>query len=155
MDINLVDALTSAQRVTARSLAERLAEEDAGVDQWRVLRVIGASAGVAMGSLAEQVQIPAPSLTRLVDSLVDRALVYRRQSVTDRRRIDVHLSENGHKLLGRLESIAADHQAAMQQRLGRDALSAMITFLEAIQEEYARPVSATPPGEPASLPSPV
>ncbi len=138
LDALFVDVLASAQRVMARELGERLAEEDASVDQWRTLRVIGAATGISMGTLAENVQIPAPSLTRLVDSLVDRALVYRRQSGTDKRRIDVHLSDNGKQLLQRLESIATDHQLLLERKFGRSHLLAIIALLEHIQEQHPR-----------------
>jgi DNA-binding MarR family transcriptional regulator len=132
----LVDVLSSAQRVMARDLGERLAEEGASVDQWRTLRAIGAAAGISMGTLSEHLQIPAPSLTRLVDSLVDRALVYRRQSGNDKRRIDVHVSEGGRGLLRRLESIAKDHQRSVERRIGRDQLLAAILLLEDVQAQY-------------------
>nr|AHB38500.1 MarR-like transcriptional regulator [Goodfellowiella coeruleoviolacea] len=115
----LVDLLTAAQRVLWRELGERLAEENVGVEQWRVLRALAEAEGMSMRELAERVQVPAPSLTRLVDSLVDQARVYRRQSVHDGRRIDVHLSATGRELLDRLEAIAAAHERQVTASLGR------------------------------------
>ena len=109
----LLDLLTSAQRLVWRELAERFAEEGAGVEQWRVMRALAGTEGTTMGALAEQLQVPPASLTRLVDGLVDDALVYRRPSSTDRRRIVAHLSDRGAALLERLEAIAAAHEAAL------------------------------------------
>jgi DNA-binding MarR family transcriptional regulator len=126
----LVDLLTSAQRVLSRELGERLADEDVSVEQWRVLRALAGVDGTSMSELAERVQVPAPSLTRLVDSLVDRALVYRRQSVHDGRRIDVHLSVTGRELLLRLEAMAAAHEQNLVRRLGAEAFEDVVTCLE-------------------------
>ncbi|WP_223199082.1 MarR family winged helix-turn-helix transcriptional regulator [Solihabitans fulvus] len=131
-DARLVDVLTSAQRILSRDLAERLGEEAVSVEQWRVLRTLANAAGTSMSELAEQVQIPAPSLTRLVDLLVDRAQVYRRQSARDGRRIDVHLSESGRELLPRLEAIAEAHERNVVRLLGGEAVAAMLDSLEQI-----------------------
>ncbi|PPK92484.1 DNA-binding MarR family transcriptional regulator [Kineococcus xinjiangensis] len=111
--VRLLDLLTRAQRLAWRELAERFAEEGTGVEQWRVLRALAGTDGTTMGHLAEQLQVPPASLTRLVDGLVDDALVYRRPSTTDRRRIVAHLSDRGAALLERLEAIAAAHEAAL------------------------------------------
>ena len=127
----LLDLLTGAQRLVWRELAERFAEEGVGVEQWRVLRALAGADGGTMGAVAEQLQVPAASLTRLVDGLVDEALVYRRPSATDRRCIVVHLSDGGRALLARLDAIAAAHEAAITSAPGteltalRDALAAL------------------------------
>lgn len=139
----LVDVLTVAQRVLVQDLAERLADEDATVDQWRALRAIGAAQGVSMGELGETLQIPAPSLTRLVDSLVDRASVYRRQSEVDRRRVDVHLSQSGRAALARLEAIARAHERSVAEALGVERVSQTV-------ETLARLVPPTRPVPPVA-----
>ena len=139
----LVDVLTVAQRVLVQDLGERLADEDATVDQWRALRAIGAAQGVSMGELGETLQIPAPSLTRLVDSLVDRASVYRRQSEVDRRRVDVHLSQSGRAALARLEAIARAHERSVAEALGVERVSQTV-------ETLARLVPPTRPAPPVA-----
>lgn len=129
-DPRLVDVVSAAYRVLARGLAERLEEEGATVDQWRVLRAVAAGDGVSMSELADRLQLPAPSLTRVVDSLVDRATVYRRQSVHDRRRVDAHLSEAGAVLLERLEAIAEAHERQVTAPWGPGEVAATVHALE-------------------------
>jgi DNA-binding MarR family transcriptional regulator len=127
----LVDVLTSVQRALTRDLAERLSEEGASVEQWRVLRTLAeAGEGTSMSELADSVRIPAPSLTRLVDSLVDRAQVYRRPSAYDGRRVDVHLSVTGRELLTRLEAIAEAHEQSVANRVGGQELKDALASLE-------------------------
>ena len=115
----LVDTLSVALRLISRPLQETLErEEDISLDQWRALRSLSASEGRTMGELSERLQIPAASLTRIVDGLVDRALVFRHGSAVDRRRVEVLLSEAGGALLARLEDIALAHEAQYRATTG-------------------------------------
>ena len=123
VEARLVDALTTAQRVLWRDLSERFADEGVTVEQWRVLRALALADGASMTELADVVQVPAPTLTRLVDALVDQAWAYRRPSGSDRRRIEAHLSDSGRDVLGRLEAIADAHERAVREGLGGPALA--------------------------------
>jgi DNA-binding MarR family transcriptional regulator len=115
----LVDTLSTALRMISRPLQETLErEEDVSLDQWRTLRALSASEGRTMGELSERLQIPAASVTRIVDGLVDRALVFRHGSAVDRRRVEVLLSEAGGALLVRLEDIAIAHEAQYRATRG-------------------------------------
>jgi DNA-binding MarR family transcriptional regulator len=115
----LVDTLSIALRMISRPLQETLEREEAvSLDQWRTLRALSASEGRTMGELSERLQIPAASVTRIVDGLVDRALVFRHGSAVDRRRVEVLLSDAGGALLVRLEDIALAHEAQYRATAG-------------------------------------
>jgi DNA-binding MarR family transcriptional regulator len=115
----LVDSLSIALRMISRPLQETLErEEGVSLDQWRTLRSLSAVEGRTMGELSERLQIPAASVTRIVDGLVDRALVFRHGSAVDRRRVEVLLSEAGGALLVRLEDIALAHEAQYRATAG-------------------------------------
>ncbi|MEU3567199.1 MarR family winged helix-turn-helix transcriptional regulator [Kitasatospora sp. NPDC036755] len=114
----LVELVTLAHRRLSGGLAAALAEEDCTVDQWRLLRVLADGRGHAMGGLAQALLIPQASLSRLVDSLADSGLVYRRQDDQDRRRITAHLSRQGRTRLTRLDALAAAHDAAVRRACG-------------------------------------
>ncbi|MGW1176241.1 MarR family winged helix-turn-helix transcriptional regulator [Kitasatospora sp. NPDC002543] len=114
----LVELVTLAHRRLSGGLAAALAEEDCTVDQWRLLRVLADGRGHAMGELAQALLIPQASLSRLVDSLADSGLVYRRQDDQDRRRITAHLSRQGRTRLTRLDALAAAHDAAVRRACG-------------------------------------
>ena len=118
--LSLVELLTVAQRRVARGLAQALAEEGCTLDQWRVMRALADGQGHLMGELAEALQIPQPTLTRLMDGLVDSSQVYRRQAGGDRRKVAVHLSRKGQARLVRLDALVQAHEAALTAR-GRDA----------------------------------
>jgi DNA-binding MarR family transcriptional regulator len=111
---SLVETLVLAQRRAVRGLAARLADDGCTLDQWRVLRALDDDEGHVMGELADSLQIAQPTLTRVVDGLVDSAWVYRRPSLEDRRRVAVHLSRQGRVRLGRLDAIVRAHEDALR-----------------------------------------
>jgi DNA-binding MarR family transcriptional regulator len=125
----LVDLLTRTQRALARDLGAVLEEEGATVEQWRVLRALAGADDMSMGELAAVVEIPHPTLTRLVDALVDSAHLYRSHSTRDRRRVSVHVSDLGRDKLKRLEALAEAHERSLaDQQTVRD-LSALLSRL--------------------------
>lgn len=101
----LAELLTVAQRRVSRQVAAILSAEDCTLDEWRVMRVLADGQGHLMGDLAESLLIPHASLTRIIDTLAASGLVYRRQSVTDRRRVAVYLSREGQSRLARLDAL--------------------------------------------------
>lgn len=111
---SVLEALAVLHRVADGQVAGVLAPEGFTVDQWRVLRALAADAGQTMGGLASTLRIPAPSLTRVVDGLVDRSLVYRRQSTQDRRRLTVHLARAGRARLATLDALVEAQESALR-----------------------------------------
>jgi DNA-binding MarR family transcriptional regulator len=111
---SLVEQLTVLQRTAARGLADVLADDGCTVEQWRVLRALGDGGGHLMGELAARLVVPQPSLTRVVDQLSDRSLVYRRQGDRDRRRVEVYLSRQGRARLDRVEALVRGHEETLR-----------------------------------------
>lgn len=68
------------------------------VRQWHVLAALEGGAGKPMTALAEVTLLPGPSLTRLVDGMVDDNLVLRKADVVDRRRVLVYQTRRGNAL---------------------------------------------------------
>ncbi|RKT55798.1 MarR family transcriptional regulator [Saccharothrix australiensis] len=128
---DLVDLLTRTQRALVRDLGGVLEEEGVTVDQWRVLRAL-ADEERSMGELAGALEMPHATLTRIVDTLVDSAFLYRSQSGEDRRKVSVHVSDPGHAKLDRLESLAAAHERALADRLGPDTVADLSTLLRGL-----------------------
>ncbi|GAB7110855.1 hypothetical protein JCM4814A_91730 [Streptomyces phaeofaciens JCM 4814] len=92
---DLMRLLTRAERLAARRLQSALDEEGCSLDAWRVLALLSDGTGHHMTAIAEAAFLPAPTLTKLVDQLVDQNLVHRRVDPLDRRRILVHLTPRG------------------------------------------------------------
>ncbi|MGW0578640.1 MarR family winged helix-turn-helix transcriptional regulator [Streptomyces sp. NPDC002920] len=92
---DLMQLLTRAERLAARRLQAALEEEGCSLDTWRVLALLSDGAGHRMTAIAEAAFLPPPTLTKLVDHLVDQNLVHRRVDPLDRRRILAYLTPRG------------------------------------------------------------
>ncbi|WP_340380226.1 MarR family transcriptional regulator [Streptomyces sp. SS7] len=91
----LLYLLTRAERLAVRRVQSVLDELDCSVEAWRVLDLLSDGQGHNMTALADHAFLPAPSLTKLMDQLVDQNLVYRRVDPADRRRVLAHLTPRG------------------------------------------------------------
>lgn len=122
----LVWALNGLERRLTAGLTVALSEENATLDQWRILEAIGRLDSPTMGELAEATGMPNASLSRTVDSLEDSASAFRLPTTTDRRRITVQLSDRGAERLVRIRAIVAAWERATELRLGPDAAAALL-----------------------------
>lgn len=91
----LLHLLTRAERLSVRRVQSVLDEFAVSIEAWRVLDLLSDGQGRNMTALADHAFLPAPSLTKLIDQLVDQNLVYRRIDPADRRRILAHLTPRG------------------------------------------------------------
>jgi MarR family transcriptional regulator, organic hydroperoxide resistance regulator len=106
----LVYLLSEAERRVNRQLAEQFRDEGVPVEYWRILQALADGHGHSMGELADAVLMNHPTLTKTLDRMVSEALVYRRQSTDDRRRIAIYAATSGRALLRRLDAQAVEHQ---------------------------------------------
>lgn len=93
------------------ALQPLLDEHGLSMDHWRIVAVIGDEPGLGMGEIATLAVVPAASLTRYMDKLVERGIVVRRMDPDDKRRSVVALSPRGEAYAARLraaeQSVAA------------------------------------------------
>src|SRR4051794_31694307 len=66
-------ALSQVERKVCRLVEGAVARRGLTVDQWRVIDVLTEDRGHPMSELAATVMVPAPTLTKIVDKLVDAA----------------------------------------------------------------------------------
>lgn len=88
------------------------------LEQWRVLSLLSDGAGHTMSDIARHVLLPAATLTRVIDRLVEVKLVCRRGDLGDRRRVLVFLSSRGRSLHGKLASTVDHAEAALLAGFG-------------------------------------
>ncbi|TFD70373.1 MarR family winged helix-turn-helix transcriptional regulator [Cryobacterium gelidum] len=122
----LVWTLSDLERRLWLGLTVALSEEGATPDQWRILETLERLDSPTMGELAEASGMANASLSRTVDALEDAACAFRLPTVTDRRRITVHVSDRGRHKLVRIRGIVAAWERTLQQRLGSDAVTALL-----------------------------
>ncbi|MFG1702475.1 MarR family winged helix-turn-helix transcriptional regulator [Nonomuraea sp. M3C6] len=129
---SLAYLLSCAERAVNRGLAAVLTGEDVTVEQWRILRALADGRGHSMGELAQAVLMPHPTLTKAVDRLIDRALVYRGPSKGDRRRVAVFVSDRGAELLARVDGAVAEHHRLIAVAFGQERTEQLMRDLEGL-----------------------
>ncbi len=92
-----VEELSRLAKTVAQELDRAVASHLDGltVAQWHVLSALSGGRGKAMSELGAATLLPGPSLTRLIDGMVDDNLVLRKVDVTDRRRVLVYQTRRG------------------------------------------------------------
>jgi DNA-binding MarR family transcriptional regulator len=138
-DTPLSRVLGQVERQMSHLLEPILATDGLTVDQWRVLDLLADGAGHTMSDIASTIVVPGPTLTKLVDRLVDAAAVYRLVDVRDRRRVLAFISESGRAVHGRIAPRVAAAEASALSAVGVDAPA----LLELLGRLAAGP--ATPP----------
>jgi long-chain acyl-CoA synthetase len=126
----------------ARHVEVALATLDLTPAQYRMLVQIARGTD-ASSSLAQKLAVSAPSVTSVVEGLVQRGAVERAHSVEDRRRIALALTDDGRSLLGaaedalreRLQSIAVELE---DEGLVDEAIAALSLWGEALDRARAR-----------------
>jgi len=109
----------------------RLASIDISPAQFSVLVVISANPGLSQAELAATLGIERARLVRLLHRLEQRGLTQRLPSSSDGRRHALRLTHTGEKALTKAKALAAEHEAALKEKLGGEAYRRL---LEALRE---------------------
>ncbi len=126
----------------ARHVEVALAPLDLSPAQYRMLVQIARGTD-ASSSLAQKLAVSAPSVTAVVDVLVQRGAVERAHSAEDRRRIALALTDDGRSLLGAAEEALRERIQAIADELAdeglvSDAIGALSLWGEALDRSRAR-----------------
>ena len=93
-----------------------LAGMDLTLPQYRVLGILAEGSAAASG-LADRLAVRRPSITALVDGLVARGLVDRRQEDADRRRVALRLTDEGARILAEADRAVDDYLVSIAGHL--------------------------------------
>ena len=105
----------------ARQVETALGEVDLSPSQYRVLAFLSEDgAAAAATALAGRMSVSKPSITALVDGLVQRGLVERRGSEQDRRRVEHLLTDDGRTVLRRADQVVNARLALIADHLSPD-----------------------------------
>lgn len=132
MQDQLAYILASVSRRLDEELAEKLRPDGIPIEQLRILSALASQNGRSMGELAELVLVDAPTLTKIIDRMVNEALVYRGPSPKDRRKVLIFLAAKGRALHTRLAKLVRDQQRSIVARLdvrGAEELKSLLVSL--------------------------
>ncbi|MGP3961224.1 MarR family winged helix-turn-helix transcriptional regulator [Nonomuraea sp. 3N208] len=98
-DLDFARLLTLVERSVVQKLGAALKADNATIEEWRVLSLLGDGNGHPMTEVAEFAVLSPPSLTKVIDRMVSLTLVHRRVDEADRRRVLVFATERGRQAL--------------------------------------------------------
>ncbi|MDR5591029.1 MarR family winged helix-turn-helix transcriptional regulator [Christiangramia sp. SM2212] len=109
--------------VTANYLSEKLAEIikpfDISSQQFNVLRILRGQRGkpANLSTIQERMVSKMSNTTRLVDKLVDKNLCERIVCPSNRRKVEIRITEQGLKLLEKLDPLIEDHENNIAEKI--------------------------------------
>ena len=120
----------------AKQVELGLAAVDLSIPQYRILGMLDESSAVS-SRLAERLAVRPPTITAVVDGLVARGLVERRTVEGDRRRVDLVLTAEGHRVLGAADAAVDDRLHEITDALGdpattEEAFSGLVAWRSAL-----------------------
>ena len=130
--------LAQTERLLARRTEAALAPHGLTVDQWRVLDLLSDGEGHTMSEIVAAIVVPGPTLTKIVDRLVDAAAVYRLVDARDRRRVLALLSESGQTLHARAAPDVATAEETALTALGSE-VPVLLDLLGRLADGATRP----------------
>ena len=128
-EVAFLDLLRTCD-LLSRGPAQVLKSEDLSATQYNVLRILrGAPEGLPCGEIANRMITRDPDVTRLLDRLEKRGLISRWRETADRRMVMARITEDGLKLLDRLdEPVQVTHRRQLGH-LGQERLQALAELL--------------------------
>ena len=134
------EALVALQRTADRlhwRLSEMLKAHGLSPTQYNALRILRGAGdeGRACSEIAERMINRDPDITRLVDRLERRGLVFRSREGRDRRVITTRITPAGLELLRALDGRVEEFNRKMLGSLGEQQLQTLIRLLESAREQ--------------------
>jgi long-chain acyl-CoA synthetase len=129
-----------------------LSQVDLTIAQYRALVQLDVGAE-APTSLAAQLAVTKPSITAVVEGLLQRGLVDRTASVEDRRRVSVDLTGEGRRVLALADQAVADRLGTVLAEVDdrQTALAGLESWRQAIDaHRQRRRQQGQPPRKPAA-----
>ncbi|NAZ85341.1 MarR family winged helix-turn-helix transcriptional regulator [Kineococcus indalonis] len=118
------------------SLAEEpLRDAELTLDQWRVLQALADRGPMSMTEVGALTRISGPTLTRVVDRLTERSLLYRNVDTEDRRRVLVHAADRGRQLHRALAPKLLEAERSGLSRLPDAELGVLRQALERLADD--------------------
>lgn len=127
--------ILGAQREGSRQLTAALAPLGLTPAQAEVVRCLADSGPISLRTLGGLLVCESGSPSRLVDTLVTRDIVARREDPEDRRQVTLELTRSGRSLDGKVREIEEAMYAGIGARLGKSGLNSALALLRPLVAE--------------------
>jgi homoprotocatechuate degradation regulator HpaR len=107
--------------------------------QWRILRILQEGTEIDATALAERSCVLAPSLTRMLRTLLTRGFIVTTKDPKDGRRFFISISSEGRDFIARVAPESAAIYADIEAKLGHERIEALLDDLNTVFAALARP----------------
>ncbi|MFN0072522.1 MAG: MarR family winged helix-turn-helix transcriptional regulator [Chloroflexota bacterium] len=116
--------------------------------QLKVLFRLNAQGPARVGALARALRVTLPTMTGILDRLVEQGLIRRDEDPTDRRLVISRLTPEGQELVDQLQAAGRTRLARVYEALSPDDLARHVAALECVLHA-AETIAASEQSEPA------
>ena len=106
------------------------------VDQWGILDALNHRDGISQNEIAEITYKDAPTVTRIIDLLIQKDLIRRQPDGIDRRRHNVYLSEQGRAKIAELMPAVNALREKGWQKLGDKEYQQLVGILHTVYTNF-------------------
>jgi DNA-binding MarR family transcriptional regulator len=118
-----------------KMLDARLSEFNITSSQASVLNTLFNSDGLSLSDIGKSVHLDKPAITGLADRMENDGLVERRRTSTDRRIIQLYLTEKGRNLYNAIETIIVEIDQRLVQSLTINEIDTLHNMLQSIWDQ--------------------
>lgn len=134
---NLVMEVVPLVMRSIRHELRRSRNFELSVPQFRILAFVQRVRSASLSDIADNLGLALPSMSKMVDGLVRRALLVRSEDQHDRRRIAIRLSEEGQAVWEKAHERARCAISERLSRLDEEAHVGIARALKALEELFA------------------
>jgi DNA-binding MarR family transcriptional regulator len=127
---SLHSLLYQASRRATADLQRVIGSDGVPVEFWRVLEVLADEKGRSMSELAREAGMRMSATSKVIDRMVDAALVQRSVDPADQRRVVLHISDFGLRKVELLNESIARSRRSLEGRLGEPRVRELRALLQ-------------------------
>lgn len=106
---------------------------DLSMAQYQVLLLLNRQKTMTISELAARLGVSVPSASAMVERLVDRGVLRRRQAEDDRRKVEVFLTQEALQKVSKIESIMIDSFLELVASVGEDTARKWCEVLQKVE----------------------
>lgn len=135
--MDLPELIRGVNRRLEQMLEAELKPRSISIHQYRVLEALTEQNGLPMGDLATRLLIDGPTLTKIIDRMVESTQVYRAPDPHDRRRVLIFLSQRGAEQFRDIGPVINSIQQKLLNRLGASDATVLTGLLSELLSDRA------------------
>ena len=133
--VNICLLILRANRMIRDSISVILSKENLSMESWLTLVTLSENAGLSMSELSDSLGMRISGVSKNVDRLAKRALLYRQQDIHDNRRVLLFVSEFGENKLIRLEEEIEKFSVILQGAIQEQELQSIVNILDSTESD--------------------